>query len=132
MGATKAAEELLNNRADVNKASRLSFTPVLYAAWQGHDDTLQLLINRGADCTVKPNPEAKTSDITHPVGTVRWVIRNFSTIPEKSIKSPPFRAGCFTWCVLMYPKGMYCIVLYCMNCIIFYHVSCTNSYITIT
>eukprot|EP00698_Gefionella_okellyi_P023395 TRINITY_DN7985_c0_g1_i1.p1 TRINITY_DN7985_c0_g1~~TRINITY_DN7985_c0_g1_i1.p1 ORF type:complete len:2097 (+),score=350.14 TRINITY_DN7985_c0_g1_i1:158-6448(+) len=105
VGATKIVDELILRGADVNKRSRLSFTPLLYAAWNGHDETVASLVDKGADPMIKPDPKAKTTEVTHPTGSVRWTVSNFSNTADKSIKSPPFRAGCFSWCVLMYPHG---------------------------
>jgi hypothetical protein len=54
-GNVKEVLECIDNGADVNgKQGKMQYTPLWYAASEGHADVARLLITRGADVNARP------------------------------------------------------------------------------
>ena len=58
-GLTNVVKDLLNKRADFNKANKKGYTPLLIASYGGHTEVVKLLLNKGADVK-KANEEGET------------------------------------------------------------------------
>ena len=59
---------LLGAGADVNKADRLNCTPLIYAARNGHEDEVKILLDAGANPNI---PEGGRKNAFN-VGCLQW------------------------------------------------------------